>query len=551
MSASVSVNGTNAFPDFLRQTEGPSLDGDDSDCPICKEPMAADAPTLEHISCKRRFDSECLLAWIHSAGPSTSEQALTCPICRTSFNIWEIEEGDRSEMFRDVRRRRITPQEYHVMGEPYKIVKVLSGRNQTSTEADLLRLARHEVMLTDDMIDILGMEDLEMNRDVFEIGNLLQRGNEFGLEEDSWGYLWTLSRLFGATLWYVAQLNCAPEVVFLVPVIPGITVHTTDYRNVLENFYSPADSTFFSSIIQIPISTEYISRHLKIRSMVNQSRQLAELKKLEEAKDVTHWVICDSVRDTHGVLQIDIVPWPRGSVFDGFLDSQYPGFTAPDVPMERNGWDEDVDHEYLENYGECEVDSFAEDMERMYVEAERGRVEAERRLAELQNSLAFGPSQVPPPESGSGGSSQSGDDDEVDGDSSTSDSEDESADDSVADDVSDVDEITERAGEDDDNQGEIVARPAWAHDTETEEDESDEGESNADTDFEANLELDNDVDDNDDHDHDNDDADDKGEDEDEEDSQLVITDPDVSDSLPTTFSQPSTSRASSEEHSNQ
>lgn len=92
------------------------------------------------------------------------------------------------------------------------------------------------------MIDTLGTESLEMNADIFEISHLYRRRRELRLQSSSIDYLWRMSRLLGANFWYVAQLDSAPEVGFLIPRIPALTILGSGRHNVIETFYGSVDA---------------------------------------------------------------------------------------------------------------------------------------------------------------------------------------------------------------------------------------------------------------------------------------------------------------------
>ena len=156
---------TQPLPACLQRTRGP-IPGADDECPICKEPIPADLPTLEHVGtgdqvvCQRRFDEDCLLRWIES------NVTPTCPLCRGSLSdsiYWEDEEEDRSELFRDRRRLRNAPEEYFALESPEKIAQVIMQRPRNTAPDEILAHVREEIAKTDDMIDILGLEALQVS----------------------------------------------------------------------------------------------------------------------------------------------------------------------------------------------------------------------------------------------------------------------------------------------------------------------------------------------------------------------------------------------------
>ena len=483
MSASVSVAESNPLPDHLKQTQGPSLDVEDVDCPICREPMDASSPTLECLKCARRFDTECLTTWIESAESSESEQPPNCPNCRASWKtLQEIEEDDRAVAFRNERREREDPQVYYAMGDPQRIAKLLISFDVGVPEAELLTAIRDELTRTDDMIEILGSEELELSRDIFDIKEILRRQTSFNLTEKSLQYLWTMSRIFGVNLWYIARISLEDRIGFFMPIIPGVTVHTDEQSLVLADF-CPADSAEFpSSTIQMPLPTYFVLDYLRARDVDSSGRFSRELRRIELANEVTHWLVSDTHRDEMGTIEIDIIPWPRGSVFEGLRNLIYPGWPETDTPSTRNGWDEDVDTKKCEAAVNWQMTFLAGYMERMWTEERQ--VAEERRIAAARNAQTTASSQVPLSSSGDT-NDDSSDADEADGADgneadrdTTSESSNEDRTDDGSDDGTELDRNEEGQGiiQEEESNGDAFPRPAWTQDDETEDDERVDGD---------------------------------------------------------------------------
>ena len=475
------------------------------------------------------------MSWIEAASSIVPPTIPTCPNCRTRFgSIWEVEEEDRAETFRDERRRRGAPQHYYAIGDPQEITRLLILNHVEDDEAELLSRVRNELSLTDDMIDIVGFEGLEMNRDIFEMTDILRRRTELDVTEPSLRYLWIMSRLFGVTHWYVAQIAAEESLGFFIPIVPGVRAFTDERSLVLESFFPAANAEFPPETIQMPLSTWFILEFLGPREMVSSGRYSMDLRRIREADEITHWLVCDSSRDHEGILEIDILPWPRGSVFPGFQNLAYPGWPTTDAPSSHGGWDPDVDKAQCEAIVRVQKDFFAALMERNWTEATRGDTESVRpqevETSQSHNANADGDENAAPGADAHEADEHEADEDDENDDEGEEDISDTSSSDDGDDDSPDVlteldpGEVTGSIGEGERTDEETDGR----HDTINDEVESADDESGSDSDAETSSELD---------------------DEEEPYSPLVITDPDMFDSLTSMFRQPSTSRASSEEHS--
>ena len=97
----------------------------------------------------------------------------------------EDEEEDRAERVLNRRRQRATPEENHAMGLPDNITQLVVRHRWNISATDVLAQVREEMGLTDDMIDIVGLDVLEMNVDIFTIGDICRRRTELGLTSGS------------------------------------------------------------------------------------------------------------------------------------------------------------------------------------------------------------------------------------------------------------------------------------------------------------------------------------------------------------------------------
>ena len=187
--------------------------------------------------------------------------------------------------------------------------------------------------------------------DVYSMAEICQRKDEFGLDTKSMVYLWCMSRLLGASLWYLAQVEDAPELGFFVPRIPGIIVVNSRHGELLQNFYSGVSSDFPSTVIQLPVDFDFLVKNLEARNMFQVGRQATELAKLRRIANltrVTNFIICDSVRDAFGPVVLHILAWPHGFVTQGFDGPAYPGWQKTDIESSRIGWDPQFDKRMLQ-----------------------------------------------------------------------------------------------------------------------------------------------------------------------------------------------------------
>ena len=189
-----------------------------------------------------------------------------------------------------------------------------------------------------------------------------------------------MSRLLGVSLWYLAQIPCAPEIGFFIPRMPGFNVFDSDHRHVAERFYSPNHQDYPTTMTQLPVSTEVLFRNLEMRNALpigRQATELAALRRIQVAEGVTNWFLCDVTRAAHGPLEIGIMPWPAGSIFRGFENLAYPGWKRTDIVSSRNGWDPESD--------ELRLNAFATTSARMFATSTEIRlIRAEIRIAILE-----------------------------------------------------------------------------------------------------------------------------------------------------------------------
>ena len=255
-------------------------------------------------------------------------------------DIMEDDEDDRAALVLQRRRQRASPAEYHAAGSPDVISARLVRLPLDIPAVDILAQVREEIALTDDMIDIVGLEALEVNVDIFTVGEICRRQNDFSLDETSVQYLWMMSRLLGASLWYLAQVPCAPEIGFFVPRMPRFNVLSSISGHVAYRFYSPDSQEFPSTLVQPPVSVDILLRNLEARNVSTVGRQTTELtalREIQEAEDVTHFFLCDIERDALGPLTVGVIPWPSGSVFVGFGSRAYPGWSKDEISSSLNG----------------------------------------------------------------------------------------------------------------------------------------------------------------------------------------------------------------------
>ena len=203
------------LPECLKQTEGPPTNAHDLECPICKEPF--DINTLEHDLCGRRFDESCIAEWLDSHSESVTIP--TCPICRAPLEG----EGDQALRFRNYRRQRPVPERYTIRLTPNAVAEDLHQTNADTSVPKFETLLEEEYHQSDDMITTLGLERLTSGVDFFESADIVRRREEFHLSDGHLGCLWIWSRLLGANIWYLAQLDSVPGVGIFVP--PPSTVH--------------------------------------------------------------------------------------------------------------------------------------------------------------------------------------------------------------------------------------------------------------------------------------------------------------------------------------
>lgn len=385
------------LPNCLQLTQGPSPHSDDVRCPICWEDIEDDDKTITHtgttetIGCKRRFCKGCLLKWLQSPLAFDTNERPKCPLCKARIfnaNMMEDDEEDRAELVLERRRQRANPAEYHAAGSPDIISARLVRLPLDISAIDILAQVRGEMALTDDMIDIVGLEALEINVDIFTVGEICRRQAEFGLNTTSVQYLWVMSRLLGASLWYLAQGPCAPEIGFLVPRMPRFNVLSSVSRHVAERFYSPDSQEFPSTMIQPPVSADILLRNLEARNVFPVGRQATELtalREIQEAEDVTHFFLCDIERDALGPLTVGVMPWPSGSVFVGFETRAYPGWSKDDIFSSPNGWDFDFDECKLKAFATTGARMFATSTERALIRA-RTQVRMLRYLREQEDA---------------------------------------------------------------------------------------------------------------------------------------------------------------------
>ena len=371
-----------SLPVRLELSQGPSPNSDDTDCAICRETIKEETPTVvlvgttEDVGCGHRFCEECMLRWLNSSPDPNSHQQRTCPSCRGRIfepSIWELPNPERAETFRGSRRRRAAPTQYFALGDPEEVAAILTTRHPEVSEADFDTQARDEIALSDDMLDMLGIERLEINVDIFEISFLYRRRQEYRLPARSVDFLWRMSRLLGANFWYVAQLESAPEIGFLIPHIPALTILGSGHNDVVEGFYRSFDPRHPFATIQVPLETDFLLEVLENRNMLSHGRQATEistLRQIRRAEGVTHWIICDTGRDRIGAVEIHVLPWPRGTVSEGFQTLRYPGVTEVRMQRMSYGWDTDEDKSNLDDFVEERIQSSAALMERRWVRSQ-------------------------------------------------------------------------------------------------------------------------------------------------------------------------------------
>ena len=281
---------------------------------------------------------------------------------------------DRAVAFANFRRQRAEPTQYFAVGDPEDIATIVNNSHPTISEADLVAEAYEELALSDDMIDALGVEAFQVNHDVFEISYIYRRRHDLDLPARSLEFLWRTSRLLGANFWYLAQLDSALEVGFLIPYIPALSFLGSGQNDVVEDFYRSVDPEYQFATIQVPLDTDFLLEILEDRNMFSNGRRAEEISTLREirrAEGVTHWVICDTDRDHIGALQIQLLPWPRGTVSEGFQTLRYPGMAEVRMQRMSYGWDTDEDASSLKDFVQERIGASAALMERRWVRSER------------------------------------------------------------------------------------------------------------------------------------------------------------------------------------
>ena len=415
------------LPVCVKQTKGP-LPDPDLDCPICHEPIEGpEAPTLEHHDgCGRRFDEECLKTWLRMQ--TEVGELPTCPTCRGPMRqgkllrYWEQPEEDRALWLRDSRRQRPPPDLMNIPIEGITgVVNFLARHHPDRTTNQIRYLVEMECERAEDMISILGRnsDHFGLEFDILTTRGIL--GNQeilLHLSDPCFESLWTWSRLFGCSLWYVAQLDMAPTIAFLMPLVPRLNVLPTNHERIIERYYGYPSVLPPSPLVHPPLRTEYV-----VRLLASRGASFAGLEELDDSqydfRQVRYIFLCHTVRDTLGTVELSVIAWPSQSVAEGFQRLMLPSVFLPDLNTTLDAWDETADQQFLEAWTLQQLHIFAANTERnanfssqRYMEymqtateerrrADRAQraadrneqraIRAEQRVAELQVAAAFAP----------------------------------------------------------------------------------------------------------------------------------------------------------------
>lgn len=375
------------LPDTLQATQGPGVS--DSDCPICQQPFEESSPTVEHPDCGRRFDDECIRAWL------TSSTTRTCPVCRMQlmeaeeeveydvsdeeeedeYNISdEEEEIDENQRFLTaynlpnfitmdrlrlvnphplsvytLRKRQSlpAPTEWHVASNERQIRDIVQPLLPHIPANDLLELVTTEVELTRNILRVQPWHDQMQLR---HSQDLIEEIERYQFNNSSIQCLWTSTRVFSVYGWLCLRMGGLPpahHVAIWIPVPESITPLTNQeelMRCLPQDLYeSLVIGGLPWDLIQIPLPTELVVDRFSWFDREEQwttgSRHLARLA--EEMK-VTHWALILVVEEGWNP-KVYALPWPEAEVEEGYQVLTYPGWG----PRRRNvqsigGWEGDL-----------------------------------------------------------------------------------------------------------------------------------------------------------------------------------------------------------------
>jgi hypothetical protein len=345
-SSSVSSAGSDALAGTVRVAQGPSPKHPDRECPICYRLIKTTDTAFEHIDCGCRFHDDCLQDW--TAEPNGS----TCPWCPEELpspsDLEEVLNSDARKV-RDSRRQRFAPTTYHAMADRLRMIELLKESASEFTDAEILTQVNKEFHQLDHMLDEL--EDAELGVDVFETGYILQKSQDFDLDQASMQYIWIESRLPGVVRWVLFQLASIPSISFWVP--SGPSFDFDESKQAVIAYYSPEPQVPPSITIQVPLPTTFLLHYLEMRNSCLGEDDTADvfqrIRAFEEKKGTTFWFVCDDFRSEFGNRQLHISPWPRELVNDGFKTLAYPGHTQDSVQREC-AWAAEDDKAHLDAF---------------------------------------------------------------------------------------------------------------------------------------------------------------------------------------------------------
>ena len=352
--SSTSSNKPLKLPASIRRTKGPA-NVDDSECPICHEDVTADAPTLTHDSCGRRFDQECLQEWIKS---NTSP---TCPICRGDLvDIWDLDQHDRFHKVVDALHDIPgLPSSFHVRRTASQAVGVLHAAAPDMRREEVEKLVSDAIELAMDAIDFSGQGLYIGHHYPLGCAHNIYEGRDtlYKLDPLSVRHLWTGHRVLGQHMWFLFRLPAIPDVALWLPVSAGLQIFATtaeEFWEMLLPLQDPRQRVLEGSkeILSLPLSTDFLCDGiLPINEVRGDRSEARRFRELAAEDGITHWCLAD-LRDTILLTEgpsIFAIPWPKGEVDRGFKTQDYYGLPHKKT-IETGGWAPEIEAPLLKRF---------------------------------------------------------------------------------------------------------------------------------------------------------------------------------------------------------
>jgi hypothetical protein len=244
------------------------------------------------------------------------------------------------------------------------VVDMIQDVAEDVSYLDIVWQVRTEIMLADEVLDAVKYA-LRLNTQPsptllsYDTSGILQLQHQLGLNDASMRNLWAGSRLFGVDRWYLLQVSAVPDIGFWIPVLPKIKIPRQPKIRRPESELRPA------STIQVPLSADFICNYLGLsRGFIRPRtrRLICRLRELMATREgAGYFGLFEHTSRGSTPSMLVAIPWPSGTT-ESSEPGNLPHPGAKTGEVSTNGWNADLDKQFLDEFIRCQQHTGGEDL---------------------------------------------------------------------------------------------------------------------------------------------------------------------------------------------